>query len=129
MPSSYVLVSLFSKELGASGFESRPNIKINSKGTSLSFNDLRGFIEAARALGDVKEIHGAHWDLEIGALTEIFAFRGNFPLLLFDQIPGHPASYRAASNLLNHPRRSALAVGMPTDLSRTEMVQRWKELL
>jgi len=95
----------------------------------MPFNDLREFIEAARAIGDVKDIHGAHWDLELGALTEIFAFRDNFPLLLFDQIPGHPASYRVASNLLNHPRRSALAVGMPIDLSRTEMVRRWKELL
>jgi len=49
----------------------------------MPFNDLREFIEAARAIGDVKDIHGAHWDLELGALTEIFAFRDNFPLLLF----------------------------------------------
>ena len=95
----------------------------------MPFNDLREFIEAARAIGDVKDIHVAHWDLEIGALTEIFAFRDNFPLLLFDQIPGYPSSYRVAANLINHPRRSALAVGMPTDLSRTKMVWRWKDLL
>jgi 4-hydroxy-3-polyprenylbenzoate decarboxylase len=95
----------------------------------MPFNDLREFIEAARAQGDVKEIHGAHWDLEIGALTEIFAYRENGPLLLFDQIPGHHESYRVASNLINHPRRSALAVGIPTDLSRTEMILRWKEIL
>ena len=41
----------------------------------MPFNDLREFIEAAREIGDLKEIHGAHWDLEIGALTEIFASR------------------------------------------------------
>ncbi len=33
----------------------------------MAFNDLREFIQAARALKDVQEIHGAHWDLEIGA--------------------------------------------------------------
>lgn len=95
----------------------------------MAFNDLREFIEAARSLGDVKEIHGAHSDLEIGALTEVFAFRENFPLLLFDRIPGYPSSYRVAANLINHPRRSALVVGMPTELSKTEMIWRWKELL
>ena len=72
----------------------------------MAFNDLREFIDGAKRLGDVKEIHGAHWDLEIGALTEIFAGRQNSPLLLFDRIPGHPPNYRVASNLLIHPRRS-----------------------
>ena len=41
----------------------------------MPFNDLREFIEAARSIGDLKEIHGAHWDLEIGALTEVFVSR------------------------------------------------------
>src|ERR1700675_4039272 len=95
----------------------------------MPFNDLREFIDAARSLGDVKEIHGADWDLEIGALTELFACRDNHPLLLFDRIPGYPASYRVASNLINHPRRVALATGMPPELSKTEMVSRWKQLL
>ncbi len=95
----------------------------------MAYNDLREFIDGVRALGDVKEIHGAHWELEIGALTEIFASRENFPLLLFDRIPGHPPSYRVASNLLNHPRRVALAAGLSPDLTKREMILRWKEIL
>ncbi len=35
----------------------------------MAFEDLREFIEKAKETGDVKEIHGAHWDLEIGALV------------------------------------------------------------
>ncbi|OGQ83353.1 MAG: hypothetical protein A3F90_07965 [Deltaproteobacteria bacterium RIFCSPLOWO2_12_FULL_60_19] len=95
----------------------------------MAFNDLREFINAARAIGDLKEIHGAHWDLEIGALTEVFVSREPSPLLLFDQIPGYPPSYRVASNLISHPRRAALVSGMPTDIPRTEMVRRWKQIL
>jgi 4-hydroxy-3-polyprenylbenzoate decarboxylase len=95
----------------------------------MPFNDLREFIDASRAIGDVKEIHGAHWDLEIGALTEIFVSRESFPLLVFDRIPDHPPSYRVASNLINHPRRMALAAGMDLELSKREMVLRWKQLL
>jgi len=95
----------------------------------MPYNDLREFIEAARAIGDLKEIHGASWELEIGALTEIFAERDGGPLLYFDRIPGYPASYRVVSNLITHPRRSALAMGLSPDISRTELVARWKKIL
>ena len=83
----------------------------------MPFNDLREFIDAARELGQVKEIHGAHWNLEIGALTEMFAFKEPSPLVLFDQIPGYPAHFRVASNLISNPVRSGLTVGMPADAS------------
>jgi 4-hydroxy-3-polyprenylbenzoate decarboxylase len=95
----------------------------------MPFNDLREFIDAARKIGDVEDIHGATWDLEIGALTELFANKADHPLLLFDKITGHPPSYRVASNLVTHPRRIALASGMPPDLPRTEMVRRWRKSL
>jgi len=95
----------------------------------MPFNDLREFIEAARQLGQVKEMHGADWNLEIGALTELFAFQDPSPLLLFDQIPDHPPNFRVASNLLNNAVRSGLTVGMPADTTPIGLVARWKELL
>src|SRR3954464_12493228 len=95
----------------------------------MAFNDLREFIDAVRRLGQVKEIHGAHWNLEIGALTEMFAFKEPSPLVLFDQIPDHPATFRVASNLVNNAARSSLTVGMPADATPLELIGRWKELL
>ena len=95
----------------------------------MPFNDVREFIEAARELGQVKEIHGAHWNLEIGALTEMFAFKEPSPLVLFDQIPDHAANFRVAANLINTPTRSGLTVGMPANAAPIELVARWKELL
>ena len=95
----------------------------------MPFNDLREFIEAVRQLGQVKEIHGADWKLEIGALTELFAFREPSPLLLFDQIPEHAPNFRVAANLLNNAVRSGLTVGMPADATPIQVVSRWKELL
>ena len=82
----------------------------------MPFNDVREFIEAARQLGQVKEIHGAHWNLEIGALTEMFAFKEPSPLVLFDQIPDHAPNFRVASNLINTPTRSGLTVGMSVSM-------------
>jgi len=95
----------------------------------MAFKDLREFIDAAKEIGEVKEFHGAHWDLEIGALTEIIAYREPSPLLLFDQIPDYPPSYRVASNLLLHPRRAALMVGMSPKASKRDVVWRWREIL
>jgi len=95
----------------------------------MPFNDLREFIDAARELGQVKEIHGADWNLEIGALTEMFAFKEPSPLVLFDQIPGYPPNFRVASNLISNPVRSGLTVGMPADASPINLVARWRELL
>jgi len=95
----------------------------------MAFNDLREFIDAARQIGEVKEIHGAHWKLEIGALTELFAFKEPSPLLLFDQIPDHSPKFRVASNIVNNAVRSGLAVGMPADTTPIGLIARWKELL
>jgi UbiD family decarboxylase len=95
----------------------------------MAFDDLREFIEAACQLGQVKEIHGAHWNLEIGALTELFAFKEPSPLLVFDRIPEHAPNFRVASNLLNNAVRSGLTVGMPADTTPIGLIARWKELL
>src|SRR5207244_10909315 len=95
----------------------------------MPFNDLREFIDAARKLDQVKDIHGAHWNLEIGALTEIFAFKEPSPLVVFDQIPDHGPNFRVASNLITNPVRSGLTVGMPAHTRPIEPVARWKELL
>jgi UbiD family decarboxylase len=95
----------------------------------MAFNDLREFIDAARETGQVKEIHGAHWNLEIGALTELFAFKEPSPLLLFDRIPDHAPNFRVVSNIINSPARSGLTVGMRADTTPIGLIARWKELL
>ena len=36
----------------------------------MKFDDLREFIDCMRTRGDLQEINGVDWDLEIGAITE-----------------------------------------------------------
>ena len=43
--------------------------------------DLRKFIDQVRSDGELEEIAGAHWHLEIGALTELFAEQASTPTL------------------------------------------------
>ena len=58
------------------------------------------FFNEVKAAGELKEISGAHWNLEIGALTELFAEQTPTPALLFDGIPDYPNGRRVLSNML-----------------------------
>ena len=91
--------------------------------------DLRPFLKAVRAAGELQEISGAHWHLEIGALTELFAERTPTPALLFDRIPGHPEGRRVLSNVLFSPLRQALALGVESELRGIALVQTIKAKL
>ncbi|MCC6887643.1 MAG: UbiD family decarboxylase [Hyphomicrobiales bacterium] len=88
--------------------------------------DLRSFIEALRAAGELKEIEGANCELEIGALSEYMADRDG-PALLFDKVPGYKPGFRVLSNILNRPKLTALALGCPTNLNGVDLLKAWRK--
>lgn len=92
----------------------------------MPFRDLREFIEAAQAIGDLKLIKGAHWQLEIGCITEMMAEQEG-PILLFDAVPGYPEGFRIVTNFIGTPQRIALALGIPPDLPKMEILKAWRE--
>ena len=58
--------------------------------------DLREFLAAVDAAGQLKKVNDAHWDKEMGAVTEVL-YREKVdqaPALLFDEIPGYPKGMR-----------------------------------
>ena len=91
--------------------------------------DLRAFLDEVKAAGELQEISGAHWKLEIGALTEIFAEQAPTPALLFDDIPDYPRGRRVVSNVLFSPLRQSLALGVAADLRGIPLVQAVKTKL
>jgi UbiD family decarboxylase len=48
------------------------------------------------------------------------------PLLLFDNIPGYPKGFRIAANVLASARRFALALGLPTNAPKLEILKAWR---
>jgi 3-polyprenyl-4-hydroxybenzoate decarboxylase len=52
--------------------------------------DLRDWLAAAEELGQLKHVKGAHWDLELGAITEINNRRRG-PCLLTKEIADYPS--------------------------------------
>ncbi|MGZ8445501.1 MAG: UbiD family decarboxylase, partial [Candidatus Binatia bacterium] len=91
----------------------------------MPFNDLRTFIDGAARIGELKQIDGADWNLEIGCLTELMAEQEG-PLLLFDNVPGYPTGFRIAANVLATARRFALALSLPTDVPKLEILRTWR---
>jgi 4-hydroxy-3-polyprenylbenzoate decarboxylase len=88
------------------------------------FDDLASFISACVEIGEGREISEVDWHLELGALVEATAeLIPEPPLLLFDRLPGHPAGYRVVSLLLASRRRGALALGLPPDRPKLELVR------
>ena len=93
--------------------------------------DLREFIEGVKKIGELRTIEGAKWDLEIGAITYLAAENADPPALLFDKIEGYPGGYRVFTIPFTTDKRIALALGLPLESSRMELVKkmrdRWRE--
>lgn len=93
----------------------------------MTARSLGDFIEAARAIGEVKEVHGASLDFDVGCLTEL-AYEQNGPMLVFDSFKGYPSDFRVVSNVYrNNIRRWALALGFPVDAHPIDLVRLLRE--
>ncbi len=91
---------------------------------SVEYNDLREFIEAAKKISDFRQVDGADWDKEIGALIEATSeLVPQPPMLMFDNIKGYPPGFRVLSLPYASYKRVALALGLPTDKSKLEILR------
>jgi len=87
-----------------------------------AFDSLQEFVEACKQIDEWREIEGADWNEEIGALREVTAeLIEDPPMLLFDRIKGYPAGFRVVGLLMSSYKRGALALGLPLHLPRGEL--------
>ncbi|HEX9879199.1 MAG TPA: UbiD family decarboxylase domain-containing protein, partial [Candidatus Binatia bacterium] len=88
------------------------------------FDDLRSFLEVAKEIDEYREIDGADWNREIGALTEAAAeLITDPPMLIFDNIKGYPKGFRLVSLSVASVKRAALAWGLPIDKHKLELIR------
>ncbi len=87
---------------------------------------LRSWLTKVRALGELKEIEGADWDLEVGGVADLLTEMEDTPAVLFDQIKGYPKGYRVLINSLGSTGRLGLTLGMPSDLGPMEFIRAWR---
>jgi 4-hydroxy-3-polyprenylbenzoate decarboxylase len=85
--------------------------------------DLREWIARIESLGELQHVAGAHWDLEIGTLSEINYRRKPPAALLFDEIVGYPRGYRVLTGSMSNARRMAVTLGLDSSLDTASLVQ------
>jgi UbiD family decarboxylase len=96
---------------------------------SISYRDLREYIEAVNRLGELRVVTGADWDLELGAITEVAARATKPKVVLFDNIKGYPKGFRVLVNAVCSPATTGLAFGLEPTLRGMEMIRAWKQKL
>ncbi|HWP34487.1 MAG TPA: UbiD family decarboxylase [Thermodesulfobacteriota bacterium] len=84
---------------------------------SVAYRDLREWVAAVEAMGELVRLRGISWDKEMGAFVEMCVRQqaSRAPAFLFDEIPGYPPGYRCLYGMLASPRRFAFSMGMAVD--------------
>lgn len=91
--------------------------------------DLRELLGLIDAMGELENVEGADWNLEVCALAELLchAKAGGAPALLFDKIKGYPEGFRILSGTANSPKRLALTLGLPVPRNPIDVVQAYRD--
>ena len=95
---------------------------------AVGYDGLRGWLEVVETLGELKRVSGAHWDVEMGAITHMLTEKsgGTAPAILFDDVPGYPKGFRTLYGQMSSVRRAALTLGLPLEQDRkVDIVQRY----
>jgi len=75
--------------------------------------DLRPWLEQVRSLGELKDVRGADWNLELGAISELNVRKSAPPALLFDDIVGCKKGYRVLTCSTSSPVRLSSILRLP----------------
>ncbi len=88
----------------------------------LQIRDLRDWLELVDRLGELRVVEGAHWNRELGGITEINN-RQRGPALLFDRIQDFPPGTRIVTGTTGGARRLAATLRLGTDYDNLGLVQ------
>jgi UbiD family decarboxylase len=100
----------------------------------VAFGDLRGWIQALRAAGELHEI-GAQvdWNVELGTITRVAQGTGTGPALLFGNIKDYNGQGSRGRRVfvagLSGYRRIAMMMGLPPDAHPRELVGAGRTIL
>jgi len=99
----------FNREVGVNaglGKGGRASAELIRSMADMANKDLRDWIEAVKAAGELKLIKGAEPKEEIGGIVDIYMRKMGNPAVMFDDIPGYPQGPTASSLTFSLPRRA-----------------------
>jgi 4-hydroxy-3-polyprenylbenzoate decarboxylase len=91
--------------------------------------DLRNWIDAVAAAGELTTITGAEPKEEIGGIVDLYQRRMGNPAVMFDEVPGFPRGHRVLANILTSVPRINIALGLPPDASEMDLVHWWRDYM
>src|ERR1700746_3953466 len=85
--------------------------------------DLRPWLAQVRELGELREVRGADWNLELGAISELNVKKDLPPALLFDEIAGYPQGFRVLTCSTSSPARLSSILRLPVQKTQRGLVE------
>src|SRR5262249_55797675 len=100
----------------------------------IAFGDLRGWIEALKAQGELAEIDAeVDWNIELGTIMRLAQGPGTRKALIFNNIQDYNTATsrcrRIFGSALNNYRRIAMMLGLPPDSHPRELVKIGRTIL
>lgn len=86
--------------------------------------DLRAWLDEVRKFGELKDVIGADWKLELGAISELNVKKEPNPALLFDGIAGYPKGFRVLTCSTSSPGRLSSILRLGVEKSHNTLVQK-----
>src|ERR1700744_2910990 len=93
---------------------------------AIAYDDLREWLSAAEALGEVKKVNGASWQEDIGLAAEAILREENGPCVVFDEVPDSPKGFRVLLNMFAGTRRN-MTLGFPDHLTKWELSDNYRQ--
>ncbi len=91
--------------------------------------DLRDWLAALAAAGDLLTVKGAEREHEIGGIVDIAMRKMGRPAVLFEDIPGYAPGFRVLANLFTSVERIAMTLGLPASTTEVELVRFWRDYM
>src|SRR5258706_3880392 len=85
--------------------------------------DLRAWLAQVGELGELKDVRGADWNLELGAISELNVKKPLPPALLFDEIKGYPRGFRVLTCSTSSPARLSSILRLPVQKTHRGLVE------
>ena len=85
--------------------------------------DLRVWLHEIRKFGELTDVRGAHWNLELGAISEMNVKKDLPPALLFDEIAGYPKGFRVLTCSTSSPARLSSILRLPVQRTHQGLVE------
>jgi UbiD family decarboxylase len=86
--------------------------------------DLRTWLDEVRGFGELKDVRGADWNLELGAISELNVKKELPPALLFDEIRGYAPGFRVLTCSTSSPARLSSILRLGIEKNHHGLVQK-----